>query len=117
MQTKTFFTSLIILIFLASVTPVISESLSTVNTEAKTNTPPDHKKLAEYYEKEAKEMSAKADEQKKLLDEYDIHSYYYGREGQIFQSHHQALLNKYEKAAERNREMAAAHRKMAGKIK
>ncbi|MDV6345767.1 hypothetical protein [Nitrosomonas sp. Is37] len=115
MQTKTFFINLLILVFLASIAPVTSESLSTVNIEAKTNTPPDHKKMAEYYEKEAKEMSAKADEQKKLLDEYDLHSYYYGREGQIFQSHHEALFNKYKKAAERNSEMAAAHREMAKK--
>ncbi len=117
MQTKTFFTSLVILVFLASIAPVISESLNTVNTETKTDTPPDHNKLAEYYENQAKEMSLKAEEQKKLLDEYNIHSFYYGRKGQVFQTHHQALLNKYEKAAERNSEMAAAHREMAKNIK
>ncbi|AKH36716.1 MULTISPECIES: hypothetical protein [Nitrosomonas] len=115
MKTKIFFTSLVILIFLAFITPVHAESQNPVDTKVKTIASPDHNKLAEYYENEAKEMSLKVEEQKKLLHEYDIHSYYYGREGQDFQAHHEALLDKYEKAAERNSEMAAAHRKMAKK--
>jgi hypothetical protein len=115
MKTKIFFISLVMLIFLAFIAPVPAESQNTVDTKVRTIAPPDHNKLVEYYENEAKEMSLKVEEQKKLLHEYDIHSYYYGREGQDFQAHHEALLNKYEIAAERNREMAAAHRNMGKK--
>lgn len=81
--------------------------------EARAKNKFDHIGLAEMYEKEANEMDAKAKEQKLLLEEYKRHSEYYGREGQDFQSHHEALLREYSKAVERNKEMAALHRKMA----
>lgn len=81
--------------------------------EAQAKTKFDHIGLAEMYEKEANEMTAKAKAQKELLGEYQRHSEYYGREGQDFQSHHEALLREYTKAAERNAGMAASHRKMA----
>ncbi len=114
MQTKLFFTILIILSFLASSACIAAESAE-INeaAEAKAKTKFDHIGLAVYYENEAKEMNAKAEEQKKLLEEYKNHSEYYGREGQDFESHHDALLRKYTKSAERNMEMAASHRKMA----
>ncbi|MBX3618127.1 hypothetical protein [Nitrosomonas sp.] len=81
--------------------------------EVQAKTKFDHIGLAEMYEKEAYEMSAKAEEQKELLKEYSNHSEYYGRHGQDFHSHHEALLREYEKAGERNKEMAAVHRQMA----
>ena len=81
--------------------------------EAQAKTKFDHIGLAEMYEKEANEMTAKAKAQKELLEEYQRHSEYYGREGQDFQAHHEALLREYTKAAERNAGMAASHRKMA----
>ncbi len=80
--------------------------------EAQAKTKFDHIGLAEMYENEVNEMSAKVEQQKKLLKEYEHHSEYYGREGQDFQSHHEALLREYTKAVERNKEMAALHRKM-----
>lgn len=118
MQTKLFFTTLIIFIFLVSSVGIAAES-EEINeiAEAKAKTKFDHIGLAVYYENESKAMNAKAEEQKKLLDEYNTHSEYYGREGQDFQSHHEALLRKYTKAAERNMEMAASHRKIAERIK
>lgn len=81
--------------------------------EAQAKTKFDHIGLAEMYDKEANEIDAKTKEQKELLEEYKRHSEYYGREGQDFQSHHEALLREYLKAVERNKEMAALHRKMA----
>ncbi|MER0216650.1 MAG: hypothetical protein DU481_10800 [Nitrosomonas sp.] len=81
--------------------------------EAQAKTKFDHIGLAEMYEKEANEMTAKAKVQKELLEEYQRHSEYYGREGQDFQAHHEALLREYTKAAERNAGMAVSHRKMA----
>lgn len=122
MQTKLFFAILIIFSFLVSSSLIAAESVNMSDAglkeaEAKAKTNFDHVKLAEYYDKEAKEMDAKAEEQKKLLEEYKSHSEYYGREGQDFQSHHEALLREYEKAAERNMEMAVSHRKMSKKVK
>lgn len=118
MQTKLFFTMLIIFIFFVSSACIAAESEEKYEiAEAKAKTKFDHIGLAVYYENEAKEMSAKAEEQKKLLAEYESHSEYYGREGQDFASHHEALLRKYTKSAERNREMAAAHRKIVERAK
>ncbi len=116
MQTKIFLAILIILSFLAS-SALAAESANMSEAEAKAKTKFDHTGLAVFYENEAKEMNAKAGEQKRLLDEYKNHSEYYGREGQDFESHHEALLRKYTKAAERNLEMAASHRKMAERVK
>jgi|GEM_PF-7052437 len=71
MQTKLFFTILIICTFLASSVCIAAES-EEINeiAEAKAKTKFDHIGLAVYYENEAKEMNAKAGEQKRLLDEY-----------------------------------------------
>lgn len=85
--------------------------------EAQAKTKFDHVALAEMYEKEAQEMNAKAEKQKELLKEYSDHSEYYGRNGQDFLSHHEALLREYEKAVERNKEMAVVHRQIAEKNK
>lgn len=117
MQAKIFLTILITLSFLASSVLMAAGSASISEAEAKAKTKFDHIGLAEYYEKEAKAMNEKLEEQRKLLEEYKNHSEYYGREGQDFQSHHEALLRKYTKAVERNKEMAASHRRMAEKIK
>lgn len=118
MQTKLFFTMLMIFTFLVS-SACIAAGSEEVNeiAEAKARTKFDHVGLAVYYENEAKAMKEKAKEQEKLLAEYKNHSEYYGREGQDFESHHEALLRKYSKSAERNLEMAASHRKMAEKVK
>ena len=118
MQTKLFFTILIIFTFLASSICIAAEP-EEINeiAEVKAKTKFDHIGLAVYYENEAKVMSAKAEEQKKMLQEYKNHSEYYGREGLDFESHHEALLKKYTKSAERNLEMAASHRKVAERVK
>ncbi|MBA3755096.1 MAG: hypothetical protein H0X02_02190 [Nitrosomonas sp.] len=115
MQTKIFLAALIISSFLVSNVSMAAESADI--SDAKTKTSIDHIKLAEYYENEVKALRAKMEEEKKILDEYENHSYYYGPEGQLYQSHHEALLREYEKAAERNMEMAASHRKMAERVK
>ncbi|PSJ16749.1 hypothetical protein [Nitrosomonas supralitoralis] len=113
MQTKLFFVMLISFTLLISSVSQAGESKKISETVANTKTDFLHIKLAEYYEKEAKELSEKVEEQKNMLQEYENHSEYYGRSGQDFHSHHEALLREYTKAAERNAEMAAAHRKMA----
>ncbi|MDP1559147.1 MAG: hypothetical protein Q8K59_11110 [Nitrosomonas sp.] len=117
MQTKKLIAVLIVLGFLASSSQIAAETRNATDAEAKVIAAPDHEKLAGYYENQAREMREKAEEQKKLLGDYNAHSYYYGREGSHFQSHHRALLLKYEKAAERNMNMAKLHRKMISQPK
>lgn len=117
MQAKLFISVSIAFVFLTSSAPIMADLGSMDKAEAQAKTKFDHIGLAEMYEKEVNEMSAKVEEQKKLLQQYEEHSEYYGREGQDFHSHHEALLRKYMKAVERNKEMAASHRRMAGKIK
>ena len=117
MQTKLFLATLIILSFLASGASMAAESANISDAEAKAKSHFDHIKLAVYYENQANAMKAKAEEERELIKEYEAHSEYYGREGQLFRSHHEALLREYTKAAERNSEMAASHRNMSKKVK
>ncbi|SFN08301.1 hypothetical protein [Nitrosomonas communis] len=49
--------------------------------------PNHHNAVAKHYEDAANEMKAKLQTQKELLQEYEKHSYYYGRRGQDVQSH------------------------------
>ncbi|SOD16314.1 hypothetical protein [Nitrosomonas ureae] len=113
MQARLYFLVLIILTFLVSSVSLAGESANVGEAKASVGTSLYHIKLAEHYEKESKEMNAKAEEQRKMLEEYEEHSEYYGRAGQEFHSHHEALLREYTKAAKQNEDMAAAHRKMA----
>ena len=117
MQKKLFFATLIILSFLFSGASMAADSANIRDAEAKAKTKFDHIKLAEYYENEANVLKEKAEEQRKLLEEYKNHSEHYGREGQNFESHHEALLREYTKAAERNSEMAVSHRNLSKKFK
>ncbi|KIO48144.1 hypothetical protein [Nitrosospira sp. NpAV] len=70
-----------------------------------------HSVLAKRFEDAAREMQAKADEQKKLLEQYD--GQLYGREAQTLKSQTTALIRKYEQAARSNMKEAVAHRQMA----
>src|SRR5689334_1979300 len=56
----------------------------------------DHDRLAKQYESTAKQLLAKAEEQKKLLRHYEEKSYLYGRQAQDHQSHAAALLSRYQ---------------------
>lgn len=73
----------------------------------------DHDALARYYENIAKAMQEKLLEEKKLLQKYDNHSYYYGRKGQELQFHTVANIRHYEKSIKENLKEAAIHQKMA----
>ena len=83
----------------------------------KATTRADHEALIKHYEDAAKEMQAKADERKKMLNEYESHAAYYGKQAQDLQSHTQAIINAYEQAARANLDMAKSHRMMAEAIK
>jgi hypothetical protein len=76
----------------------------------------DHERLAKQYKNSARQLLVKADEQKKLLSQYQEKSYMYGRQAQDMQSHTAALLNKYERAAEQTIQQAAYHQQIAAEL-
>ena len=76
----------------------------------------DHEVVARYYDNAAVETQAKAQEQKRLLEQYENKSYLYGREAQDKLAHTYALARKYEKEAQANTREAALHRHMASQI-
>lgn len=92
------------------------ETQNTDKTAHNAKTYSDHDKLANYYDTLAKEMVAKAEEKKGSLGEYDDHSYYYGRQGQDFESHTAANIRYYEKAAEEALKQATFHQKVAAEL-
>jgi hypothetical protein len=76
----------------------------------------DHDALTRYFENLAKEMGARAEEQKKLLQHYQEKSYLYGRRAQDQQSHTWALMARYEQAVRKSLSKAASHRAIAAKL-
>ena len=73
----------------------------------------DHDALSKYFEETAKELQAKAEKQRKLLEHYEEKSYLYGRQAQDLKSHTAAMVRKYEANADENIRQAAIHRQMA----
>jgi hypothetical protein len=76
----------------------------------------DHDALTRYFENLAKEMGARAEEQRKLLQHYQEKSYLYGRRAQDQQSHTWALMVRYEQAVKTSLSKAASHREIAAKL-
>jgi hypothetical protein len=76
----------------------------------------DHERLATEYKNNARELLVKADQQKKLLSQYQEKSYMYGRQAPDLQSHTVALLQKYERDAEKTIQQAAYHQQMAAEL-
>ena len=72
-----------------------------------------HAALTKYYEKLAKDAEAKLQENKAALDEYEAHPYYYGRQGQDFQSHTFANIHEYEEILAESLNNADLHRRVA----
>jgi len=75
--------------------------------------PNDHAALANYYEGLAKEVSAKLETNQQKLNDYEVHPYYYGRQGQDLSSHLQANIREYEKELAEDLKEATLHRKIA----
>ena len=73
----------------------------------------DHASLAKCYEDAARQMQAKVNEKKELLEHYEYKSYLYGIRAQDLQAHTDALIRSYEKAVKENLKEAASHRQMA----
>ncbi|MBK7354273.1 MAG: hypothetical protein IPI97_11900 [Nitrosomonas sp.] len=102
--------SVLVLTFLVASLSIAAESGDIV--AAKNKPVLSHEEIAQRYDDRAKRMLDKITEEKQMLEDYELHSYYYGREGQDFAAHHEALLHKFEKAAERYKELATIHREM-----
>ncbi len=73
----------------------------------------DHSALVKYYEGVANDAKLKLQENKKVLQEYEAHPYYFGRHGLDAQSHAAANIRAYEKAIRESLISADFHRKMA----
>jgi len=116
MKTRTFLAALS-LGFLAScaqMSPREAVQNPTIQKAAQSaNTGSDHDVMTKYFEDAAREMQAKADEKKKLLEHYEDKSYLYGREAQDLISHTAAMVRKYNETAREDLKEAAAHRQMA----
>lgn len=73
----------------------------------------DHEARASFHEGAAAESHARAQEQKRLLEQYKAKSYLYGRQAQDLQAHAHALAREYAKAAKAHAREAAIHREKA----
>ena len=103
---------------LASVSPSVmaTEDPAILAAAQKAVTPGDHIAVAKSLEEEAKQIQAKVEEQKALLEQYENKSYLYGRQAQDLQSHTSALVREYEQVVNDDIKEAAAHRQMASKL-
>lgn len=73
----------------------------------------DHEALAKHYGNLAEEAKVRLQENKKVLEEYEDHPYYYGRQGQDVRSHASANIREYEKVLKENLANVDLHRRMA----
>jgi hypothetical protein len=89
-----------------------AEDLSDRTAAEAVVSPNEHGVLAQHFEVMAKGMQQKADEQKKLLEQYE-QIQLYGWQSHNLKSRTAALIRKYEEAARSNMKEAAAHRQMA----
>ena len=80
-------------------------------------TPADHEALAKFFDEAAKQMQEKVQEHKKMYEQYQAESQYYGRQGLDMESMCRGLIHAYEQAAKENTDMATSHRKMAAEAK
>ena len=90
--------------------PVLRKAAQSARTRG------DHYALARYFENLAQEMQIKAEEQRKLLEHYQVKSYLYGRQAQDQQSHTWALMRRYEQAVEQSLAEAVSHRQIAAEL-
>lgn len=75
----------------------------------------DHYALAKHFEDSAREMRAKAEEQKALLEQYEK-GHLYGWQSHNLKSNALALMRRYEQAAQAKMREAASHRQLARKL-
>jgi hypothetical protein len=94
---------------------VVKEGVVSPATVQNATTPRDHYALAKHFEDAAREMRAKAEEQKALLKQYE-NGNLYGWQSHSLKSNALALIRKYEQAAQSKMKEAISHRQMAQKL-
>ncbi len=117
MNTRTFFAVLAILGSLVSCAHLNPHPMDMTSAIRDAKTSADHNALAKHYEDAAQEMRLKAQEHKQRLEEYEKHSYLYGKRAQDLKAHCQSLIISYEQAAKANKAMADIHREMAAEAR
>lgn len=76
-----------------------------------------HSLLAEHYEDVAKAMDADAEEERRMLEQYQRQPHKYGKRILDLKARAQAMIMDFEKAAQESRQMAEYHRKFAEDLK
>ena len=113
------FTALTLTGLLAACAPmstnIAQEDAATQMAVQNATTQSDHYVLAKHFEDAAKEMQAKADEKKALLEQYEKMRLY-GWQSHNLKSRTSALIRKYEQAVQSNVGEAALHRQVARKL-
>ena len=117
MKSRPVFAILAALGLLASCAHIDPHPMDMSRAEKSAKTPRDHLALANHYDQAAQALQAKAEAEKRQLAEYIEHAPYYGRQTEDLKEHSEALIRVYEEAAEKNRRMADAHRRMAEQAK
>jgi hypothetical protein len=117
MKSRTVFAILAALGLLASCAHIDPHPMDMSRAEKSAKTSRDHLALANHYDQAAQSLQAKAEAEKQHRNEYLEHAPYYGRQTEDLKEHSEALIRVYEEAAEKNRRMAEAHRRMAEQAK
>jgi hypothetical protein len=94
---------------------MVKEGVASHATIQNAATPSEHRVLAKRFEDAAREMQAKAEEQKALLRRYE-NGNLYGWQSHSLKSNTLALIRKYEQAAQSKIREAVSHRQMAQKL-
>ena len=113
MKSRTVFAILAVFGLLTSCAHIDPHPMDMSRAEKSAKTSRDHLALANHYDQVAQSLQAKAEAEKGQLGEYVEHAPYYGRQTEDLKEHSEALVRVYEEAAEKNRRMANAHRRMA----
>ncbi|KIO48398.1 hypothetical protein [Nitrosospira sp. NpAV] len=111
-DTFAIFSLLGLLVVGAPISTVKAENLPDESATQTVVSPSEHNVLARRFEDTAREMQAKADEQKALLAQYE-QTHLYGWQSHNLKSRTAALIRKYEQAARESMKEAMDHRHMA----
>ena len=88
-----------------------------VTVAKKADTPEAHEQLAKHYDEVAKTMLADADEERRLLAEYQQRPHRYGKRILDLRSRSTALIRDLEASADDSRQMADMHRQIASELR
>ena len=110
---KTLLTMPLILGLLAGCTQPNTHPMDMTIGIQNTKTKADHEALDAHYKQVAQEAEAKVEEQKKILNQYQAHSFLYGRQAQTLKENCESRIRHYQQVTEANLQMAKLHRELA----